>query len=465
MLPTMHAGRIRAPGRHAGRVDRAALGAGGAAQPAGLPSTAARPAVVRRLIMRRLISAAASRRGGSALLLCGITGIVDQSGAARPFRSQTTCPARMVTSHSSFWRALHAAAGRIDEAEVALAHGQHRDVGLGADAEVAEVVALDDRRRLDGVGGDDVLQRHAEVHDLRHHVEDVLHAGVLAAGVQVGADDVREEALLGGRHRLPPQEAAAAVADVEEHAALAGGDDVGLDLALLVDDRIAPAHVAVHVRQDVARPQVLVEEIVERQRREVAAEVDHHRHLGVGAGLDRAIDRVPVAAVVVRHLDADDHARVLADAHRRQLGVHVVRILLGRPALHPRADDVEERQDPRLRGVDDVGLELAEVAPAGAAGVDQRRLAAAERMAVGQDGRSARCSGRRRARCRGRRGRAGRSAPARRRGRRRRRRGSPWRHRSTAATSAILPSAMATSITPSRPFFGSMTWPPLIRMA
>ena len=238
---------------------------------------------------------------------------------------------------------------------------------------------------LGGVGGDHVLQRHAEVHDLGHHVEDVLHAGVLAAGVQVGADDVGEEALLGGRHGLPPQEAAAAVADVEDHAALAGRDDVRLDLPLLVDDRIAPAHVTVHVREDVTRPQVLVEEVVERQRREVAAEVDHHRHLGLRAGLDGAVDRVPVAAVVVGHLDPDDQALVQEDAHRRQAGVHVGQVLLGRPALHPRADDVDEGEDARLRRVDDVGLELAEVAPAGAADVDQRGLAAAERVAVGQD--------------------------------------------------------------------------------
>ena len=89
--------------------------------------------------------------------------------------------------------------------------------------------------------------------------------------------------------------------------------------------------------------------------------------------------------VVVRHLDADDQALVLEDAHRRQPGVHVGQVLLGRPALHPRADDVEEGEDAGLRRVDDVGLELAEVAPAGAADVDQRRLAAAERVAVGQD--------------------------------------------------------------------------------
>ena len=209
-------------------------------------------------------------------------------------------------------------------------------------------------------------------------------------------------------------------------------------------------------------PQVLVEEVVERQRREVAAEVDHHRHVGLRAGLDGAVDRVPVAAVVVRHLDPDDQALVLEDAHRRQPGVHVGQVLLGRPALHPRPDDVDEGEDARLRRVDDVGLELVEVAPAGAAHVDQRRLAAAERVAVGRDGRQPVAQ-------------VGvglgavedvrvqvDEARARRRGRRHRRSGRALAASIDGATSAILPSAIATSITPSRPFFGSRTWPPLI---
>ena len=70
------------------------------------------------------------------------------------------------------------------------------------------------------------------------------------------------------------------------------------------------ADVRVHVREDVAGTQVLVEQVVERLRRLVAAEVDHHRHVGLAAGLDRARDRIPLGPVVVRHLDADDHVLV-----------------------------------------------------------------------------------------------------------------------------------------------------------
>ena len=100
----------------------------------------------------------------------------------------------------------------------------------------------------------------------------------------------------GGRHGLAPQETAATVADIEDHAALASREDVRLDLPLRVDDRRPPAHVGVHVRQDVAGTQVLVEQVVERQRRVVTAEVDHHRHVGLGAGLHGAVDRIPLGA-------------------------------------------------------------------------------------------------------------------------------------------------------------------------
>ena len=81
-------------------------------------------------------------------------------------------------------------------------------------------------------------------------------------------------------------------------------------------------------------------------------------------------------ATVVRDFDADDHARMLPDAHRGQPGVHVGEVLLDRPALHAGADDVDERQDARARAIDDLLLELEEVAPSRAA---RRRRASSGR--------------------------------------------------------------------------------------
>ncbi len=75
---------------------------------------------------------------------------------------------------------------------------------------------------------------------------------------------------------------------------------------------------------------------------------------------------------------------MLADAHRREPRVHVAEVLLGGSASHARADDVEEGQDPGLRGVDDLRLELREAAPAGATHVHERGLPAAEGVTVGR---------------------------------------------------------------------------------
>jgi hypothetical protein len=159
---------------------------------------------------------------------------------------------------------------------------------------------------------------------------------------------------------------------------------VRTDLALLVHDRRPARHVREGVREDVARPQVGEQQVLERQRRRVPAEVDHHGHAGQPAGLDGARDRIPLRPGVVRHLDADDEVAVLADAHGGEAGVHVAEVLLDGPALHARAHDVDEREHARARPVDDLHLELREVAPSGAADVHERRLAAPERVAVGR---------------------------------------------------------------------------------
>ena len=199
-------------------------------------------------------------------------------------------------------------------------------------------------------------------------------------------DDVRHEALLHRGHRLTEEKASASVPHVEDHAALARLEHERPHAALLVDDRDAPVHVRVGVREDVAWAQMLHEQIFERQRRRVAAEIDHDRHVGRAARLDAAEHGIPFGPAVVRDLDPDDDAGVLSDAHGRQPRVHVREVLLDRAALHARADDVDEREDARPGAIDHLILELREVAPARAAHVDERRLAAAERVVVGCHG-------------------------------------------------------------------------------
>ena len=140
------------------------------------------------------------------------------------------------------------------------------------------------------------------------------------------------------------------------------------------------------MRVDVAGPQVPQDEIFERALGAEIAEVHHHRHRPEPSGLDGAIDRVPLRPAIVRRLHADDEAGELADAHRRQARVHVGKVLFDRSALHARPDDVDEREDARPRPVDDLDLELPEVPPAGAAGVDDGRHAGADGVRIGLHG-------------------------------------------------------------------------------
>ena len=61
-----------------------------------------------------------------------------------------------------------------------------------------------------------------QVEKFRHDVKRVFHAGVEAAGVDVGGDGVGREALFDGAGGLFEFERGAAVADVEKHATFAG---------------------------------------------------------------------------------------------------------------------------------------------------------------------------------------------------------------------------------------------------
>ncbi len=131
---------------------------------------------------------------------------------------------------------------------------------------------------------------------------------------------------------------------------------------------------------------MLQEELFERQRGRVHSEIDHDRYVRLAASRNRPGHRIPFRTAVVGDLDPHDHAGVLADPHRREPRVHVGEVLLDRAAFHARPHDVDEREHARSRAVDDLLLELGEVPPSGAAHVDERRLSAAERVAVRLDG-------------------------------------------------------------------------------
>ncbi len=199
------------------------------------------------------------------------------------------------------------------------------------------------------VGGgfaDDLGQGNTEREDLVHDVGQVEHDAGGGADVEVGGDGVGPEA--GFDHGLceGEGEGAAAVADVELDAALAGVEHVRGGFAVGAEQRRGHAE---DVGADVSGAEdgfdhVLVGLVVE------PAEVDHDRQVIAGAGLDGLLDGGVVGLLPVGGLDADDDVAVLGDGLRDGIDVHVVLVLLGDVALifHARADNVDEGEDAGL---------------------------------------------------------------------------------------------------------------------
>ena len=202
--------------------------------------------------------------------------------------------------------------------------------------------------------------------------------------VQVGRHRVRQETRLHQRHGHSPPEAPAAMPDIEEHAALPAVDQrlTGSERLWILFAAIA----AIDVRENVAGSKDFVEQVVERAFRAVAAEIHHHRNVRDLAHLDRASKRIPLRTRVMRALHPDDDAFVFEGHFRGRLHLHVVEVLLVLAAGLAEPDDVDHREDPGPGTVDDPVFHVLEVAPAGAARVDEGRDAVAKAEAVGIDG-------------------------------------------------------------------------------
>jgi hypothetical protein len=226
----------------------------------------------------------------------------------------------------------------------------------------------------------DLFQLHAEHQHLRHAVRHVRLGGHDARGVEVGADDVGREALAHGAIGNRPQEAAAAVAQVEEHAALARLVHERLDRVGPPVEQLDVA-IVVEVRVQIARPHLLEHlgaGVAPGPAQDVVVEDD--RAVRQAPSLDRALDRDEPLAAEVRVLDADDLIRVFQELLRRGLRIHVGDVVL--VAAHAKADDVDERQYPRLRPPQDFLAVIVEVAPARAARIHHRRRSRGQRHVV-----------------------------------------------------------------------------------
>src|SRR5262245_24507105 len=100
---------------------------------------------------------------------------------------------------------------------------------------MTDLLAMNDAGRGPGGTKDNLFERHAHVQKLRHDIELVLHAGVNAAGVNVRGDRVGWESLPDSGNGLAEFEGSAAVAHVEEDAALSRFKEVRQQSALVVE--------------------------------------------------------------------------------------------------------------------------------------------------------------------------------------------------------------------------------------
>ncbi len=245
---------------------------------------------------------------------------------------------------------------------------------------------------------------------------------------------VRRAALRDGGLGDRVVEAAAAVADVEDHAALLRRQRGRQQLAVLHDVRALAGVVRrarVAVRQHVAGAQQ-VEQLRHQRAIGDAADVAHHlgRHARQLAGADRALQRLGAVArdhvLAHPHLDAEHDVGVLGDRPRGRLRLRIVDVeeLRHRKAGEPGDRDVHERVLARARGRHDEAPERREVVRAGIARRHHGRRALMGDELVGRD------ADRRavRVRC----GNAGRSGPASPACRRRPSRGRRARRRSSA---------------------------------
>lgn len=275
----------------------------------------------------------------------------------------------------------------IDKGEVPLVEGEDGDVGRASDRQRAELGMVDLLCRSLGRFPDDIAQWNADREELVHAGQHIDHDARDVTGVKVGTDRIGCEAVANGGDGMPVPEAAGTMAEIEDDASFPRFPHVGEDLAVLIGDRKLLGE---DVGVDVAGAHLL-EEIRVGAFRQGWEEVDHHRHVATVPGLDRAVDRRPwqvrgieaLPRPVVGGLDADDDIAVHGGRIGGEFRVELVGLVLP-DATHAGGDDIDIPEDADVaRGIDHVVAELAEVAPAGGAGIDDGRDARGERVDEG----------------------------------------------------------------------------------
>ena len=173
-------------------------------------------------------------------------------------------------------------------------------------------------------------------------------------------------------------ETAAAMADVEDHAALLGGQRGRQQLAVLHDIGEDAGHVrrtGISVGQHVARPQQ-VQNVGHQRAGLDAADMHHHygRPAAHLAGLNSALERFEAVFEdhVLRHphLDADQEVLIFRQPHGAGFDLRIVDVveLRDRESRQAVVGDMEKRVHPRPRLRHDVAAQRRKVVDAGIAG-------------------------------------------------------------------------------------------------
>src|SRR5439155_7509497 len=195
-------------------------------------------------------------------------------------------------------------------------------------------------------------------------------------------------------HHVPGEVPVDPIAEVEKDAAAARGQHVRDQTPLVVEDAVGWRRI--HVGDDVA---ALEQREDSAHRRDILADVDHHRQMEGGDRLLRAPQGLEVIGIgdVFRHadLDADDDIAMACDGATRQVNVREGEVVQFAARADAAARDVDQeaadlRRFPRDGGnlIDDVCSSRAGIDPAGHAVLQgQRRplfAAAGMRMDVDQ---------------------------------------------------------------------------------
>ena len=267
--------------------------------------------------------------------------------------------------------AIHAREATINVAEFAVKFLEDGDIGVFTDGESAEVGTMDFAGGIDGGALDEIVEGHA--HGTEFGNDFVKTEDGEVTGVLIGGHGIRDKALLDRGNGIAKPKASGAVADIKNHAALAGFKHDGVELAIGKDDReLLRKDVGVNITwAGLFKDEVGVGTVRARP------EIEHDGAIGgLGAG-NGVIHRGPGSVLtvpgsvgpVVSSLHTDDDGRIFFDGVDAALDVHLVDALL-ETAAHAVGDNVEEGENAYFGVIDDAFLFLEKRFGAGSASID-----------------------------------------------------------------------------------------------